>query len=70
MGEGTCKKPPLGVKPAWLSAWERVSKLAAAIQRQCNDAPHGNYRFCREWAREIVMQCDILEKIKDVKGGK
>ena len=52
-------KPPLGVKPYWMVAWSRISDLAEAIERQYEDA-NGNAELVELWAREIVLQCQIL----------
>lgn len=57
-------KPPIGVKPGWLHAVERISELADAIKRYADDE-HGPARrfLIRLWADEIKMQLDIWDKI-------
>ena len=56
--------PPIGVKPGWLHAAQRISDLAGAIQRYTDDGHGANRRFLiREWAEEIEMQLDIWDKI-------
>lgn len=57
------EKPPIGVKPGWLYAVERISELAEAIQRYAEDG-HGAERrlLIRLWAEEIKMQLDIWDK--------
>lgn len=57
-------KPPLGVKPYWMVAWSRISDLAEAIERQYEDA-NGNAELVELWAREIVLQCQILNRLKE-----
>ena len=59
-------KPPLGAKPGWICAADRISELAGAIQRYADEA-HGSDRrtFIREWAEEILMQCDIWDMITE-----
>lgn len=52
-------KPPLGVKPYWMVSWSRISDLVEAIERQYEDAS-GNAKLVELWAREIVLQCQIL----------
>lgn len=52
--------PPLGCKPAWMVAWSRIGDLAGAIQRQYESAI-GNAQLVGEWAKEIQMQCKIIE---------
>ena len=57
-------KPPIGVKPGWLHAVERISELADAIKRYTDDE-HGSARrfLIRLWADEIKMQLDIWDKL-------
>ena len=52
-------KPVLGIAPAYVSAWKRIAGLAEAIMRQAQ-ADHDD-RCCTEWAKEIVMQCEIAK---------
>lgn len=59
-------KPPLGVKPYWMVAWSRISDLIEAIERQYEDA-NGNAELVELWAREIILQCQILKQIKEQK---
>lgn len=59
-------KPPLGVKPYWMVAWSRISDLAEAIERQYEDAS-GNAELVELWAREIILQCQILNRLKEQK---
>ena len=56
-------KPHLGVKPYWMVAWSRISDLVEAIERQYEDA-NGNAELVELWAREIVLQCQILNRLK------
>ena len=55
-------KPPLGVKPCFIQAEERIKDLADAISRYAN---RGDYEIIKRWANEILMQCDIAEMEKD-----
>lgn len=57
-------KPPLGVKPYWMVAWSRISDLIEAIEGQYEDAS-GNAELVELWAREIVLQCQILNRLKE-----
>ena len=59
-------KPPLGVKPYWMVAWSRISDLAEAIERQYEDES-GNAGLVQLWAWEIVLQCQILNRLKEHK---
>ena len=57
-------KPPIGVKPGWLHAVERISELAEAINRYATDEHGAERRFVmRLWADEIKMQLDIWDKL-------
>lgn len=53
-------KPPLGVRPAEIVAWERIGELAAGIERQYESA-YGNIELIRKWCAEINAQCLIIE---------
>ena len=55
--------PPLGCKPAWLTAWSRIGDLIGAIERQY-ESVHGDPKLVAEWAEEIKMQCEIIEKFR------
>ena len=57
-------KPPLGVKPAWMVAWNRIVELAEAIERQY-ESPNGDARLVEKWAQEITWQCTIIEAFED-----
>jgi len=54
------KKPPLGATPAWLGATRRIVELAKAINRTATDYSAGDEYRMKNWAKEIMMQCDIL----------
>jgi ribulose 1,5-bisphosphate carboxylase large subunit-like protein len=56
-------KPPLGASPAYIPAENRIKELAEAITRTSIEGR--NYTgHISMWAREIIMQCEIMEKIK------
>lgn len=57
-------KPPLGVMPAELTAWSRISDLVDAIRRHC-ESTKGNEKLVRRWANEITWQCSIIESMKE-----
>lgn len=57
-------KPPLGVKPYWMVAWSRISDLTEAIERQYENA-NGNTELVELWAKEIILQCRILNQLKE-----
>ena len=63
--KGHMSKPPIGVKPASIAAWQRIGDLVEAIQRQYESADR-NEQLCKSWAQEIVMQCDIITEAKKV----
>lgn len=58
------QKPPVGVKPGWLCATQRISELASAIHRYVYDERVGvNIRLMRMWAEEMILQLEILDKL-------
>lgn len=63
----TTKAPPIGAKPGWLCAAQRIAELAGAIQRYADEetGPARRYQI-RMWEVEIRMQLDIWDKITDM----
>lgn len=61
-GNPPIQKPPLGVKPCYIQAEERIKDLAEAISRY---ADRGDYEVVKKWAREICLQCEIAEMEKN-----
>lgn len=57
-------KPPIGIKPAWLAAEERIKALSDAIKRQL-EGEQPNMSLIRKWAYEIISQSDLYEEDKD-----
>lgn len=57
--EKVTEKPPLGVRPAEIAAWQRIRELAAGIERQC-DSPNGNILLVELWTGEISAQCAMI----------
>ena len=53
-------KPPIGAMPAYLSATRRIIELAKAIDRTAADYSAGSECRMKNWAKEIILQCDIL----------
>ena len=54
------KKPPLGVKPAYLNAYPRIKELAEAIARYADD--NGDIHYIALRACEIESQCEIIKR--------
>ena len=55
--------PPLGCRPAWLAASDRIGDLAAAIFRQTkSDNP--DFVRIKEWNDEIRQQLRISGKVE------
>lgn len=54
------------VTPGWAHAAERIGQLGEAIQYYAKNE-HGPSRrtYIRLWAEEILMQCDIWDKVTD-----
>ncbi len=64
MSTTTTKAPPIGVKPGWLHAVQRISELAGAIQRYADDEHNAARLYLiRLWVDEMQMQLDIWEEI-------
>lgn len=55
------ERPPLGVKPYYIAASERIEALAGAIERYAENVDT-EYETIMEWAEEIKMQCMIAKK--------
>lgn len=53
------KKPPLGCRPCYIAAGERIQELASAIKRYATEPENYSYKI-QKWAKEIVSQCDIV----------
>ena len=56
------RKPPIGAEPAYVSAAKRIRDLAGAINRTAMEYGIGDEHRMKAWAKEIVMQCEILER--------
>ena len=58
------EKPPIGTAPNWIAIPQRIIDLAKAITRNA-----GDYRMntdeIREWAQEIILHCDTMDKLKN-----
>ncbi len=58
------EKPPLGCKPGWLVSQERILELSEAIGRYAIAVGTSKTDMIREWATEILLQCDLLDKLE------
>lgn len=59
----TIEKPPLGVRPAWVAAWQRIGELAEGIVRQY-ESNNGDVDLVQLWSKEIDVQCKIINVAK------
>lgn len=59
------RKPPIGTKPYWISASKRISELCEAIKRYTDYSAARSTDLIKLWAEEIVMQCEIIEKMRE-----
>ena len=57
-------KPPLGATPYWFTIENRIEELANAILRYNHF--NGNTKSIKEWAKEIVLYCELAEQMKDI----
>lgn len=56
-------KPPLGAPPAYIRCEARIKELADAISRASDEGR--NYPgHIMIWAKEIIWQCEIMEKAR------
>ena len=59
------EKPPLGVKPYWIHSSERILDLCGAIERYTCYSIRIETDFIKRWAKEIVEQCEIIERLRE-----
>lgn len=57
-------KPPIGVKPYYVAAWQRIGELIDAIERQY-ESHDGDAKLVEKWANEIQWQCSLIESLRD-----
>lgn len=62
--ESQPEKPPLGVKPYYITAWSRIGELAEAIYRQY-EAAKGDPKLVSRWAEEIGWQCAMIQSLEE-----
>ena len=60
----TYNKPPLGATPYWFAIENRIEELASAILRY--NRFNGNIKSIKEWAKEIILYCELAEQMKDI----
>ena len=58
------EKPAMGAAPGWLVAWSRIGDLSGAIVRQY-ESNHGDTELVKVWAKEIILQCQIIQNLID-----
>ena len=59
------KKSP-DAEPVWMAADNRIMELAISIEQCAGFAPDADrLRKIREWATEIVCQCDMVERVQE-----
>lgn len=57
-------KTQTDAEPVWMAADNRIRDLALSIERRAGIAPDADgLRQIREWATEIVCQCDMVERV-------
>ena len=58
-------KPPLGIKPGYIATEQRIADLVAAMQRQIgnNKMDEITTILLKMWAKEIILQAELLEKL-------
>lgn len=63
-------KPPVGTAPAWLTASRRIDELCRAIKDYSDAKPTNGTEKMREWAHEIILQCDLIDEMEGKYGGR
>lgn len=58
-------RAPLGTEPYYIAADRRVIALAKAIERYATLAERGKTKIMREWAKEIICQCDLIDNMQE-----
>lgn len=58
------EKPALGVMPCWLHTQNRICELAEAISKNAVSVHRSKTDLIRLWAKEILLQCDLLDEIE------
>ena len=59
-------KTPPDAEPVWMAADNRIRELALSIERRAGIAPDADgLRKIREWATEIVCQCDMVGRVQE-----
>ncbi len=57
---------PPDAEPVWMAADTRIREMALSIARCADIAPDADeLRRIREWATEIVYQCDMVERVQE-----
>ena len=57
------EKAPLGTVPFSIQVDGRIKDLAGAINRYADIGGGTKYLSMRRWAKEIILQCDLAEKM-------
>ena len=57
-------KPPLGVKPYFVSATDRIEELSKAIYDYSQETSRTS--LIKRWASEIILQCELIEKTQEM----
>ena len=73
-GVGVMNKPPIGTSPCWVALSSRIEDLADAISRYAEHCMLGcdkrrTTRLMREWAREIICNCDTIDMLEEMEDG-
>jgi len=63
-------KPPLGAKPYYIAATDRIDELSKAIYDYSQEVDNKKFiKTIKKWASEIILQCELLERMKSVEEG-
>lgn len=57
-------KPPLGARPYYIMAIDRIDELSKAIYDYSQETSKTD--LIKKWASEIILQCELIEAMRKV----
>lgn len=57
-------KPPLGARPYYIMAINRIDELSKAIYDYSQETDKTD--CIKKWASEIILQCELIEAMRKV----
>ncbi len=50
------------VERVCMNAWDRIADLCKAIMNMYSREDRFGHNLCKQWAKEIAMQCEFIEE--------